>query len=284
MPDRAQQIRLLMSCVPVPAVSLIAATDPAAVEFVHSEGKTPVLLTCDHASRLVPRVLRNLGLPDDIIARHIGWDIGAAEVTRRLAPLLDAPAILAGYSRLVIDCNRDPSDASSIPRESDGVAIPGNAELDPTARRARRDAIFDPFHGAITAWIASRQKRGIAPALISIHSFTPAMQGMERPWHVGVLWDEDGRIATPLLDALRAAHGIVVGDNEPYSARNPVGYTQRHHGLERGLPHVAIELRQDLIANGHGAALWAERLARALKPILAPRELYVAIAPPRPHS
>jgi predicted N-formylglutamate amidohydrolase len=268
----------------MPAVSLISATDSAAVEFVHSAGKIPVLLTCDHASRLIPRALGKLGLSDDLIGRHIGWDIGAAEVTRRLAPLLDAPAILAGYSRLVIDCNRDPEDASSIPRESDGIVIPGNAALASPARQARREALFDPFHGAIETWIAAQQSSGRAPGLISIHSFTPVMQGVERPWHVGVLWDNDGRIATPLLAGLNAERGIVVGDNEPYSARDPVGYTQRHHGLERGLPHVAIELRQDLVADGSGAGEWAERLARVLKPILAPRELYVAIAPPPPHS
>lgn len=275
---------LLVRHVLMSSVPLISATDPAAVEFVHRAGKAPVLLTCDHASRLIPYTLGKLGLPDDIIARHIGWDIGAAEVTRRLAPLLDTPAILAGYSRLVIDCNRDPDDPTSIPPESDGIVIPGNAALAPTARQARREALFEPFHRAIETWIAARQRSGLAPGLVSIHSFTPEMQGVERPWHIGVLWDNDGRIATPLLEALRAERGIIVGDNEPYTARDPVGYTQRHHGLERGLPHVAIELRQDLVADGPGASAWAERLARVLKPILAARELYVAIAPPPPHS
>jgi predicted N-formylglutamate amidohydrolase len=233
------------------SLPLIAETDPPAVEFCHELGHAPVLLTCDHASRRVPKALDNLGLADALIARHIGWDIGAAEVTRRLAPLLDAP---------------------------------GNANLSGSARRARRDAIFDPYHGAIAAWIAARRARSIAPAVISIHSFTPVMKGVQRPWHVGVLWDGQGRIALPLLAALRAEPGLVVGDNEPYSAREPVGYTQRHHAFDAGLPHVAIELRQDLVADPHGAAPWAERLARALKPILARTELYVAIAPPPPHS
>jgi predicted N-formylglutamate amidohydrolase len=264
--------------------ALIDETDPPAVEFCHERGRAPVLLTCDHASRRVPRLLDNLGLADELVARHIGWDIGAAEVTRRLAPLLDATAILAGYSRLVVDCNRKPADASAIPRESDGVTIPGNANLSDTERRARRDAIFDPYHGAITAWIATWRARGIAPAVISMHSFTPVMKGAQRPWHVGVLWDGQGRIAIPLLAALRAEPGLVVGDNEPYSAREPVGYTQRHHAFEHGLPHVAIELRQDLVPDQQGGALWAERLARVLKPILARNELYVAIAPPPPHS
>jgi predicted N-formylglutamate amidohydrolase len=257
----------------MPSPPLIAETDPPAVELCHERGQAPVLLTCDHASRRVPRSLDNLGLADELLARHIGWDIGAAEVTRCLAPLLDAPAILAGYSRLVIDCNRRPEDSTLIPHESDGVAIPGNANLSANERRARRDAIFDPYHGAIAAWIAARRARGTAPAVISIHSFTPVMKGIARPWHVGVLWDEQGRIALPLLAALRAEPGLVVGDNEPYSAREPVGYTQRHHAFEAGLPHVAIELRQDLVADAEGATSWAERLARVLKPILARDEL-----------
>lgn len=266
------------------SASVLSAGDPPAVELCHQSGAASVVLTCDHASLAVPRKLGRLGLEEAIIAQHIGWDIGAAAVTRRLALLLDAPAILGGYSRLVIDCNRGPSDPSSIATVSDGVAIPGNAALSEVARAARRAAIFEPFHAAIAARIAAWQRRGIAPAVISIHSFTPTMSGFERPWHVGVLWDEDGRIALPLLAALRAETGIVVGDNQPYSAREPVGYTQRHHGCERGLPHVAIELRQDLIAEEANAALWAERLSRALKPILVRHDLYVAIAPSPPHS
>jgi predicted N-formylglutamate amidohydrolase len=264
--------------------SLLAETDPPPVESCHEKGAAPVLLTCDHASRAIPRALDSLGLDDAALARHIGWDIGAAAVTRRLAPLLDAPALLCGYSRLVIDCNRDPDDPSSIPGASDGVAIPGNANLAPTARAARRAAIFHPYHAEITRRLAAHRQRGVAPALISIHSFTPEMRGFRRPWHVGILWDEDGRIALPLLAALRREPGLVVGDNEPYSAREPVGYTQRHHAFSSGLPHVAIELRQDLVADDEGAGEWAERLGRTLRPILTQDALYVAIAPPKPHS
>jgi len=278
MAGRTQQTR------PMSSPSILAKTDPAAVELCHAQGQAPVLLTCDHASRLVPRALKNLGLADELMARHIGWDIGAADVTRRLAPLLDAPAILAGYSRLVIDCNRRPDDPSSIPRESDEVAIPGNANLSDADRRARREALFDPYHAAIAAWIAARRARDVAPAVISMHSFTPVMKGVERPWHIGVLWDGQGRIAIPMLDALQTEPDLIVGDNQPYSAREPVGYTQRHHAFEPGLPHVAIELRQDLVADEQGAAQWAERLARILKPILARPELYVAIVRPPPHS
>ena len=278
MADRTQQTQLMSS------PSFLAKTDPPAVELCHSEGQAPVLLTCDHASRQVPQSLKNLGLASEALARHIGWDIGAADVTRRLAPLLDAPAILAGYSRLVIDCNRRPDDPSSIPRESDDVEIPGNANLSDAQRRTRREALFDPYHGAIAAWIAARRAKGVAPAVISLHSFTPVMKGAERPWHIGVLWDGQGRIAIPLLDALQIEPDLIVGDNQPYSAREPVGYTQRHHAFEPGLPHVAIELRQDLIADDQGAAEWAERLARLLNPILAMTGLYVAIDRSGPHT
>jgi predicted N-formylglutamate amidohydrolase len=264
---------------------LLTASDPPAVELCHEAGKAPVLLTCDHASRRVPAALKLLGLPEVALSQHIGWDIGAAAVTRLLAPMLDAPAVLAGYSRLVIDCNRWPDDPSSIPLESDGIAIPGNAALDEAARRERRALLFEPYHDAIDRQLAQLGAGGRPPAVISMHSFTPKMQGFARPWHIGVLWDGEGRIAKPLLAALRAElDPATVGDNQPYSAREPVGFTQRHHAYERGLPHVAIELRQDLIADDKGAAEWAKRLARLLKPILATPGLYVAIERTRPHT
>jgi predicted N-formylglutamate amidohydrolase len=265
--------------------ALLTDSDPPPFELCHEAGKAPVLLTCDHASRRVPAALNRLGLTEVALAQHIGWDIGAAAVTRILAPLLDAPAVLAGYSRLVIDCNRRPDDPSSIPLESDGIAIPGNATLDATARRERRALLFEPYHAAIDRLLAQMSNGGRAPALISMHSFTPQMKGFARPWHIGVLWDGEGRIAKPLLAALRAElDPALVGDNQPYSAREPVGFTQRHHAFERGYPHVAIELRQDLVAGEAGAKQWAERLARLLKPILATPGLYVAIDRAQPHT
>lgn len=264
---------------------LLTASDPPVFELCHPSGAAPVLLTCDHASRIVPATLDRLGVTEVALAQHIGWDIGAAAVTRLLAPMLDAPAVLAGYSRLVIDCNRPPGDSSSIPSESDGIAIPGNSALDAAARQGRIAALFEPYHAAIDQQLARIGGGDRAPAVISVHSFTPRMKGFARPWHIGVLWDGEGRIAKPLLAALRAElDPAVVGDNQPYSAREPVGYTQRHHAFERGLPHVAIELRQDLIADDTGAAEWAERLARLLKPILAAPGLYVAIDRPGPHT
>ncbi len=257
-----------------PASSPLGPDDPAPVETISGRGGPPVLLTCDHASNAVPRALGGLGLAPGLIEHHIGWDIGAAAVTRRLAASLRVPAILAGYSRLVVDCNRDPADPSSIPEESDGIAIPGNRALTPSARAERRAACFDPYHSAVAALLAAMRAAGSVPALLSIHRFTPVMRGFVRPWHVGILWDKDGRIPLPLIEALGSDPALVVGDNQPYSAREPAGYTVRHHAAASGLPHVAIELRQDLIATAAGAESWAARLQRALTPILARREIY----------
>jgi predicted N-formylglutamate amidohydrolase len=252
-----------------PPLPLIGSSEPPAVEICRRDGRTAAVLTCDHASNAVPAAPADLGLGANPLARHIAWDIGAAAVTRRLATLLDAPAVLAGYSRLVIDCNRDPDDPTSIPETSDGVAVPGNRGVSAAGRAARRAALFDPYHAAVAAALAAKGATGAPPALLSIHSFTPVMAGVARPWHVGILWDDDPRIPVPLLAALRADASLVVGDNQPYSARQPAGYTVRHHAEARGLPHVAIELRQDLIESVAGAARWAQLLAGALPPILA---------------
>lgn len=253
---------------------LLAAYDPPAVEHVDREGKTPVLLTCDHASRAVPRALQNLGLDDASLALHIGWDIGAAAVTRDLADRLDAPAVLAGYSRLVIDCNRNLDDPTSIPAVSDGIEVPGNRNLTPDGRARRVESLFRPYHRAIETALDRFSARGVHPAVLSIHSFTPFMNGFARPWHVGILWDKDPRIPVPLMAALRREAELVVGDNEPYSAREPAGYSVRTHAVARGLPHVAVEIRQDLIANAGGQREWAERILHALTPILEDPALY----------
>jgi predicted N-formylglutamate amidohydrolase len=222
----------------------------------------------------VPRRLGTLGLDDAVLRRHIGWDIGAAAVTRQLVELLGARAILTAYSRLVIDCNRDPGAPSSIPEESDGVTIPGNRGLAAAERQAREAACFAPYHTAIAQALSDFAARGAIPALVSIHSFTPVMNGVARPWQVGILWNEDPRIAVPLIDGLHRDPALTVGDNEPYSARLPVGLTLRRHAASAGLPHVTVELRQDQVAGARAAAAWAERLAGALRPILADPSLY----------
>jgi predicted N-formylglutamate amidohydrolase len=253
--------------------TLLHPDDPPPVECLNEQGSAPLLLSCDHASAAIPRALNELGLPPDVKA-HIRWDLGAAAVTRRLAAALDAPAFLSGYSRLVVDCNRDPDDVTSIAATSDGVAVPGNQALSPEARIVRLESCFAPYHMAIAARLDAFEATGVVPAFLSVHSFTPVMGGFARPWHVGVLWDKDPRIALPLLAAFRADPSLTVGDNQPYSAREPAGFTVRYHAIARGLPHVAIELRQDLVAEEKGAAAWAGRLADALRPILARREIY----------
>ena len=251
--------------------SLLGPDDPPPVEVLHPERRAPLLVICDHASRAIPRALGRLGLDDAVLMRHIGWDIGAAQVVRRLAELLDAPAVLCGYSRLVIDCNRGLGDPTSIPEVSDGVAVPGNVGLTPAARVARVEGIFRPYHAAIAAQLAAFAGRGVVPVLFSVHSFTPVMNGVARPWHVGVLWDKDPRVPVPLITELAAADPRrVVGDNEPYSEREaPAGYSVRTHAVPAGLPHTGVEIRQDLIDTAAGAAAWAEALAAALKPVLA---------------
>jgi predicted N-formylglutamate amidohydrolase len=257
-----------------PHSALLGPGDPPAYEAVNPEGRAPFLLICDHASRKFPSVLGSLGLDASVLERHIAWDIGAADVARHLSRRFDAPLVLAGYSRLVIDLNRTLDDPTSIAQESDGVEIPGNRKLDPAARAERAQALFHPYHGAIEARLDAFSAQGRVPAVISIHSFTPTMNGFARPWHIGVLWDRDPRIAEPLLEALKREPGAVIGDNEPYSAREPNGYSADHHAARCGYPHIEIEIRQDLIDSSERAAVWAERIARAFGPILAAPELY----------
>ena len=237
-------------------------------EVVNPDGRAPALVICDHASRCIPPEYGNLGVSEEEIARHIGWDIGAGDVARELARLLDAPAVLCGTSRLVIDCNRLLDDPSSIPEVSDGTPVPGNLGLAPAERERRAERFFRPYHDEI-----ERRLDGFSepPALISVHSFTPVMAGVARPWHVGLLYDEDDRLARPLIAALRRERGLVVGDNEPYSGRHPMGYALGVYGNGRGLRPAVFEVRQDLIGEFGAARAWARRLADALRPLLNAR-------------
>ncbi|HJS32424.1 MAG TPA: N-formylglutamate amidohydrolase [Alphaproteobacteria bacterium] len=248
---------------------LLAPDEAPAVEIVHSEGAAGFLLCCDHASRRVPRVLGDLGLPPAAFDRHIAWDIGAADVARLLSHRFDAPLVMSGYSRLVIDLNRRHDDPTSIPEVSDGVLVPANRAITPEERRRRRDALFRPYHATIEAALARLAKRVAVPAIVSIHSCTPVFKGFERPWHIGVLWNEDDRLARPLMARLAARGDVSVGDNQPYSARDGHGYTMRAHAEAPGLPHVLLEIRQDLIDTHRGAERWAQLLADELAPLLA---------------
>jgi predicted N-formylglutamate amidohydrolase len=243
------------------------------VESFNVAGSAPVLLLCDHAGRWVPPELDGLGLPPMEIARHIGWDIGSADVTRHLARLLDAPAVLCHVSRLVIDANRKPGDPSSIPLISDGTLVPGNQDLSPEQMRWRLRRFFLPYHRAVARQIARLRRRGV-PVIVSMHSFTPRMGHTWRPWHAAVLWDTDQRLAAPVLEGLRREMGLEVGDNEPYSGRYPVGYSVPFHAARARLPHVTFEIRQDLIDAPEAATAWAERLAGVLRQPLSDRKLY----------
>ena len=243
------------------------------VERFHMGGKAPCLVLCDHAGRRVPQRLDGLGLPEHELRRHIGWDIGAADVTRALAVLLDAPAVLCHVSRLVIDSNRHPGHADSIPAVSDGTAVPGNQAVEAAEARRRLASYFIPYHRAVSQQIARMRRAGV-PAIVSIHSFTPIMQRGWRPWQVAVLWDEDDRLAAPLLEGLRRDPALRVGDNEPYSGRYPIGYTIPFHARRPGLPHVTFELRQDLIDTQPRASTWAQHLAAVLRGPLADPALY----------
>lgn len=254
--------------------------DPPSFRVLNPLGRAPAVLICDHASCAVPRMLGRLGLPDEELMRHIGWDPGAAAISERLSVALDAPAVLSGYSRLVIDCNRRPDDPTLICEVSDGTVVPGNRDLDPAERERRMATYFRPYHAAIDEALEAAKRRTAIPALLSIHSFTPRLRvkDEDRPWHIGVVWDRDDRLAVPLLRALRDEGDLVVGDNEPYSGRLHAGYSIFEHGQDRDLPHVMIEVRQDLIGHEAGIAEWSARLERCFRRMLAEAGIWVAKA------
>jgi predicted N-formylglutamate amidohydrolase len=248
----------------------LAATiqpDEIAPVCVHRpDGASPFLLTGDHAGKRVPRSLGALGLPQEELDRHIGHDIGVEAVGLRLADRLDATFLWQPYSRLVIDCNRRPCQADSIPEVSDGTVVPGNRALDPADREARRLAIFEPYHARIAAEIDHRLTERRPAILVALHSFTPRHGDFPapRPWHVGILWNRDDRLARPLAARLAAERGLRVGRNEPYVVSDELDYAIPVHGEARGLVSVEIEMRQDLIADTAGQRDWADRLARVL--------------------
>lgn len=244
--------------------ALIAPDEPQPATLLNESGRSVFFLTCDHGGRAFPRSLGRLGLPEAETWRHIAWDIGIAGVGRLLSQRLDAALILQSYSRLVIDCNRDPRVASSIPTISESTEIPDNWGLSEGERAARRAAIFEPYHAALAAALDARAAAGRETVLVALHSFTPVFKGVARPWQAGVLFNRDDRLARPLIAALRREPGLAVGENEPYRVTDKSDYTVPVHGERRGLMHVEIEIRQDQIGEAPGQAGWAERLARVL--------------------
>ena len=227
----------------------------------------------DHAGRDIPSRLGTLGLSDADLSRHIAWDIGVAGLGRLLAPRLDAAFIAQRFSRLVIDCNRDPGRADSIPEMSDGTAIPGNATLTSIGREARIAQVFTPYHAAITAELVARAVRGLPTVVVALHSFTPVMQGFQRPWRFGILHLGGSPFSDAMLARLRAEpdagpNADDVGDNQPYRM-DDVDFTIPHHAIGRGLDYVELEVRQDLLADPAGQEAIADRLARVLPAALA---------------
>ena len=250
---------------------LLGEGDPAPVRVLRPSGGSEFFLTADHAGRAIPQRLGSLGLPESELARHIAWDIGIAGVTELLAQTLDATAVLQAYSRLVIDCNRHPGWASSIPQISELTAIPGNETIRPAEREARRREIFLPYHQQIAELLEHRKTAGRRTVLVAMHSFTPVFKGETRSIDIGVLYNRDARLAHIMLDLLRAEGDLAVGDNAPYAITEASDYTVPVHGEGGGLAHVEIEIRQDLIGEPAGQAAWAARLARLLP--LADRRL-----------
>ena len=257
----------------IAAAGLLEPDEPLPYEIVNPQGKAPLVLTCDHASAFIPRKLQALGLDEACLSRHIAWDIGIAEVTRHLARRLDAPAVLSNFSRLVIDPNRQLGVPSSIVEESDGVPIPGNQSLLPEATARRVESFFEPYHAAVTQVIDRQMAEGVSPLLVAMHSFTPVMNGFERPWKIGILWNRDPRLPLALIEKV-ASQGVTVGDNEPYSGRDGHGYSQQRHGDERRLANALIEVRQDLIDTNQGGEHWSAFLAAALQEVMGDQSLY----------
>jgi predicted N-formylglutamate amidohydrolase len=243
---------------------LLDDDEPPAFEVYGESARSPYLVTCDHASRRIPRALGSLGVPESELERHIAWDIGAAGLARKLADKLDARLIFQNYSRLVIDCNRRLDRPDSIAERSEDTSIPGNIGLLPVAASQRAREIFAPYHACIARELDRRAAHGVPTVLIFMHTFTPVFRGVARAWHAGVLYHHDVRLAQPLLAALRREDGFEIGDNQPYAATELTDYGLVEHAERRGLVHVELEVRQDLVSDAEGQAAWAARLARLI--------------------
>jgi predicted N-formylglutamate amidohydrolase len=244
---------------------LLAEDEPPPFLELNPQGRSDFVITVDHASHRIPRRLGDLGLPAGELLRHIAWDIGALAVARQVAQALDAPLIAQNYSRLVIDCNRDPRVATSIPQIGESIPIPGNIDLSEPQIAARCAEIFTPYHDRLRSILDERQAQGRRTILVAQHSMTNVFTGVSRAMHAAILYNRDRRFAGLVLDALRREPDLVVADNEPYFVSDETDYTIPRHAEARGLLHVEIEIRQDLIGDEAGQAHWAQRITRALQ-------------------
>jgi len=244
---------------------LLAADEPPAFIAERRDGASNFVIVVDHASARIPRRLGDLGLPAVELQRHIAWDIGALAVARQVASDLDAPLVAQNYSRLVIDCNRNPKVATSIPPASESVAIPGNVGLSDEEVTARRVEIFDPYHAEVRALLDARLAARRPTILVAQHTMTDVYHGVRREMHGAVLYNRDRRFAGLTLEMLRRESHLLITDNEPYFVSDDTDYSIPQHGEERGLPHVEIEIRQDLVADERGQSEWARRISAALR-------------------
>jgi predicted N-formylglutamate amidohydrolase len=242
-------------------MGLLAEDEAPAFRVLNPGGASPFLLTADHAGRVIPRALGTLGVAEADLRRHIAWDIGIAGVTELLAAELDATAVLQTYSRLVIDCNRQPHVPSAFPEVSEATVIPGNAGLTGADKAARQAAIFDPYHAEIARLIASRAEK---PIYIAMHSFTPVYHGVARPMEVALLYNRTPRLSHALAALLRAEGEFAIAENDPYRVSDETDYGVPVHAERGGLDYLEIEIRQDLIEDEAGRAKWAAILARLL--------------------
>jgi predicted N-formylglutamate amidohydrolase len=250
-------------------MAIIPAAEAPSHRVIAGRADRGLVLICDHATNIIPPEYGTLGLDPAQLRRHIAYDIGAEAVVLRLAKALGAPAVLSRFSRLLIDPNRGDDDPTLVMRLSDGAVVPGNRQLDAAERERRLDRFWRPYHRAIAGAIEGCLAAGAPPAIVSIHSFTESWKGVPRPWHVGILWEGDRRLAVPLLEAFRAGGDLIVGENQPYPGSYE-GDSCWQHGVKRELPWAIVEIRQDLIRDEAGQARWAERLARIIES-LSPR-------------
>jgi len=246
--------------------ALLSADEPSPFYVINALASAPIVLVCDHASHRFPAVLGNMGLDPFARRCHLAFDIGAGSLTKQLASSLGVTTVMAQYSRLVVDCNRQLMDPGAFLEFGDGIVVPGNRNLSQSQKDLRAGAIYWPYHEAIDAQIRRLSALGPPPAFISMHSFAPVLNGVSRPWEAGVLWDKDQRLADIFIDELRAA-GIRTGDNEPYSGKAPQDFTIDHHAEATGLPHVGIEIRQDLVDDPTGVVEIAAVMQKIIESI-----------------
>ncbi|MDH5352961.1 MAG: N-formylglutamate amidohydrolase [Gammaproteobacteria bacterium] len=248
-------------------VESLISNEPAAV-IANADGNSEVVLICEHAGRELPEFIGSLDVDDEVMSSHIAWDLGAAELSRQLSEILDAPLIMQRYSRLLYDCNRSFDAVDAIVEESDDIFIPGNAGLSKSQRQQRHDIVYLPFFEAIKEIVESRIATGLQPVIVTIHSFTPVYKGQQRTVELGVLHDTDSRLADNILSFTQEADGYRAARNEPYSAEDGVTHTLMTHGVKNQLPNVMFEIRNDLLGDNSAREIWARRLGSLINQAL----------------